>query len=178
MNPVIGTISGILPKGALARQALDRLQAEVVVTNDAIKFLGLSLLPLEETRALLLEHLKRAMYTNTPENAFLLFQIRGGDLALPSVLGIAELAWIETPEVLVDKIMQRIKANGRDVGLPAAKHGAELGRLRAKLDQLEYDEEAEVLRLEVAGHSILRRETARPEILFKVWGKQAERAAA
>jgi hypothetical protein len=173
MNALIGTSSGPLRKGASERKALDQLQVDIVATGDAIESLGRSLLPLEETRALLLEHLKRAMYANTPENAFHLFQRRDVGRELPSMLGIAELAWIETPEVLADKIMQRLQANGLAVGLAEAKHAAELGRLRAKLDQLEYDEEAEVLRLEAAGHVVLRRESARPKILFSVWEKQA-----
>jgi hypothetical protein len=186
MNRYTGLPGDILRKGASTRRALDGIQADIVATCDAIQALKGSLLPLEETRDLVLDSINRAIYANPPENVFQAFQNRVGDRGFPSVyvhtinkedvsipvFGIGTLAWLEGPEVLADKIVARLKKNGRAVGLPEEKYTVELEKSQTKLDQLERDEEIETLRLEAAGHVILRRESARPEIVFQVWSEQ------
>lgn len=186
-----------LRQGAQARQALDRLQVEIAATEGAIETLKGAPLPLEEVRERLLGMIKDGIRQWQPADAFSRLQDRiydpriagrvrgvidtltGEEFLLTQPMSIFDLAWLDGPEVLADMIMTRIKANGRPVGPPLAKYTAEMERLRTKLDGLERAEEIETLRLEAAGHVILRRENVQPDLLMRIWSEQqVDRAAA
>lgn len=171
----------ILRKGAAARETLDRLQGEIEQLIGERNMLSRSRLPHEETREVLLRSLQDAMYRYAPEAQFESLQSR--DIAcaeaLRAELTLADVCYIDGPEAVADKIMARIKATGRTVGPSAAEYAKTMAGLQSRLDALERNEELEVLRLEAEGHVILRRESACPELLLRIWGEQqTDRAAA
>lgn len=179
MSAIFAGAGQVLLPGAKARDALNQLQEQLPRVRGALSALENSLRPHDETHALLVAELKAGIKQHVTDHVFGTWQSRQRGSTLPAQISIWELAWIEGPEALADKIMRNLKANGRAVGLPVAKYAEEQAKLQATLEKLERDEELEILRLEEAGHLVIRREDARPELLLQIWAEQhAERAAA
>lgn len=161
--------------GAPARKALDKIRCEITKTHKLIRDTTSAEIPLDEVKIRLRAAIDAAMYNLTPELPFEEFAqdgaIAGRPAMLPVDLRLSDLAYLLGPEKIVDLIADRLAARGSEAGLPAVQRADRLTELRKELDKLERAEEVEILQLEAAGHTILRREDARPDLLFDIWGK-------
>lgn len=133
----------------------------------------------DETRARILRTIERDREHGDPLTAWTAFssfsEFAGAHLPQP-FLTFQDLAFLLGPEKLADAVMARLQESPPPggPGISAAERGKKLAALQSDLDAAESDEEREILQLESAGHTVLRREDARPEILFRVWSEQAE----
>jgi len=167
--------------GAPERKALDKIQVEIGETEQATEDIGSASLPHEEMK----ENLTRA---------FSEMRARGGwidsswhNFGLPDytlwriphdIPVVDMLLYLLGTEELVKRIMERISKTMPTAGLPAEKRPAKIAELEAKRVRLLEAEELEILRLEEAGHTIVRREAADAKVLLRVWGQKKFEAAA
>ena len=155
------------------RTTLEKIQREISTLSAEIEQTERAYLPYEETRANLLHFLKEDQYQRVPEKHFESFQSPfSRNWELPRELSLVHLAYLMGPDALVDRIMERIGANGQPVGLPAAERQKKLAELQAKLRRLMESEEVETLRIEKLGWVVLRREDADVQVILDVWAQQ------
>jgi hypothetical protein len=174
----------IMDAGAPERAVLDKTRAQILVIVDQIKALRGAPLAHEETRARIVVGLEGAIYERSPENKF--FEIQAGadgagrfdwpasTLAGAVIFdlnqfGFADLAWLFGPEAVADMVMKRLKDRGPAPGLAAAARTVRLAELNAERVRLELAEEAEILKLEAAGHVVLRRADMDPALVLSKW---------
>jgi hypothetical protein len=156
--------------GASVRQALDRLRDQIQATRKTISEISSAPVPADEVRARLEKAIAAAVYAQVPENSFESFA--GADHnygTLPVELKFTDLAYLFGTEAVTELILKRISARDRKAGLPSAKRVVKVAELAAQLEDLERQEELEILRMESAGHAIVRRADASPELLFQIW---------
>jgi len=160
----------ILEEGAAERKSLDKVQREVREGHSAIRELEGMPVHMDETREQLLAATKDAVYQTVPQDVYGRFRYVGPDKRLPIGITFSDLAFLFGEEFLVNAIVKRLEANGQAAGIRSEERAAKIKALRAKLDNLERAEELAILQLEDAGHVVLRREDARPDLLLEIWG--------
>jgi len=160
-----------LTKGAPERKSLDKLQREITETQTAIKELEGLPVHIEETRERLLSAVKDAVHLGVPEVAFQSFRYNDPNRRLPIEITFADLCFFFGEEVLINAAIKRMEASAQGTGIRSEERIGKMKVLHAKLDSLERSEELETMRLEDAGHMVLRRGTARPELLLAIWGE-------
>lgn len=168
----------ILKAGMRERAALDKLESQLAGVMAEMERIAKERVPHEETRERLKRAIERDVYRRVPEGYFNSFQnaderYTGGESGDRGFITLGDLAYLIGVDTLLDMMMTRIKANGESVGLPASERAKKLQELRGQLHELERKVEFEVLRLEEAGHTILRRRDADVAVLFEVWAEKA-----
>lgn len=152
------------------RTRLNEFEENINVFKQDIKNVKDAVVPDEEYRARVKARIEYAMYQKTPELVFNTLQGRfESNVVLPDAIDFAMLGYLFGVDEIVDRIVDRVKANGHPAGLPASERAKCIEKLQAQLRSAERDAEIEALRLEAAGHTILRREDADVEVLLEVW---------
>lgn len=131
-----------------------------------------------ETRGRILRTIEESMKLHDPLTGWAGFSSFNefAPASLPDPVSFADLAYLLGAETLADAVMSRLQASPPPggPGITAAERAKKLAALQSDLDAAEADEEVEILALESAGYTVLRREDARPEILFAVWAEHEQ----
>jgi hypothetical protein len=161
----------ILPPGARARQALDRIRAERENVEIELDQVVAATLGVDETVARFMaahnEPLARA------ESYALAFSRPG---STPEPLNVTALlsfnAWLDAKD-FETKLRRRYKELLPAPGLPAGARPAAIAKLKARFADLDEAEEVEVCKLEAEGFAVDRRSDVELSSLLDVWDRTA-----
>lgn len=155
-----------------ARSKLDALREKaenLKVSIDSVRNANVSYADLSQRLAASLSYEMQYSDAQNDFNAFILADY--GGKVLPRSIDIGRLCYLFGPDQIRNLIMERIKASPLKPGMPLADRPKKIAELQRELRQAEIDIERETLRLEGAGHKILRHVGAPPDVLLALWAE-------
>lgn len=158
--------------GSADRVELDSIRARIVSVTDKITETGTALLAIEDARQRLEFEIDSMMKVSS-EALFEDLRVPDRHFKLSGEVHFHDLIALLGRDAVIDRIMGLIKSGrtGKLAGISNSKRKSMLEQLRTELLQLCRDEELEVLRLEAAGNTILRRGDADLDVLLQVWAE-------
>ena len=166
----------ILKPDSAERKILDGMESAITALQAQIKSVQGAPCSLDETRARIRSALDSLTYKDPPGPGLLAFCSADVTYGTLPVFGLAFYVWLRGAEEVTDEIMERLREEAPPAGIPAAERAERLDALSAELRNAETEAEFEALRLEAAGHVVLRRADAAPQVLLAVWAQLDQRA--
>lgn len=154
---------------------LNALREQIAAKRKEIAAVERAPLPDEDRRARIRawldERVRRLSETSgTFASANPVPELRDASLEKLAGMGVAMLALMfpkKLEEALLESIPDKIPA-----GLPKCDRIAAIAQLQDEIEALERNEEAETLRLEDAGHVVIRRRDMSPELVLQIWASR------
>ena len=149
--------------------SLEKLRARIVELKNALASINQAPRPASEVRAALVEVFKHAEYATSAADPFETLVRDIVTPVLPAEVGLGLLVYFIGAEELADRALKRLVIPAGALSMD--ERLKKRSQTEAQLLYAEREEEREILRLEAAGHAVLRREDASPEVLLAVWGE-------